>query len=246
MTTAGVYFHGLPGGPAELDALGPGSKLNAIDRMNAGGGSYEARLEAVAQALEPGGPHRVVAFSLGAMTALRLAADYPDVVKQLTLIAPAGPLQLGDFLSDMAGRPVFEAAQRGGLAFKGLVLGQATAIRAMPQSFLESLFRGAPLHDRALLVDPDIMDGLILAWRSAILQARSAYRDELTAYVSDWREVLPRVRVPVSIHMGAADSWVPPAMVKALGATLGVTPEVTEHPGLGHYGTASKVLLEIR
>ena len=68
----------------------------------------------------------------------------------------------------------------------------------------------------------------------------------MTGYVGDWREVLPRVRVPVSIHMGAADSWVPPAMVKALGATLGVTPEVTEHPGLGHYGTASKVLLEIR
>ncbi|MEC7764652.1 MAG: alpha/beta hydrolase [Pseudomonadota bacterium] len=246
MSVAGVYFHGLPGGPAELDALGPGSQLTAIDRMHTGGGSYAARLDAVANALAPNGPHRVVAFSLGAMSALRLAADYPNVVRELVLIAPAAPLQLGTFLPDMAGRPVFEAARRGGFPFKGFVFGQASAIRIMPQSFLESLFRGAPVHDKALLVDPDIMDGLIVAWRSALLQARAAYRDELAAYVTDWRDVLPRVTVPVTIHIGAADSWVPRAMVNALVAALGVEPEVIEYPGLGHYGTANKVLLEIR
>ncbi|MBL6427422.1 MULTISPECIES: alpha/beta fold hydrolase [Maritimibacter] len=246
MSEAGVYFHGLPGGPAELDALGPGSPLTAIDRMGVAGDDYPARLEAVADRLQAGAPYRIVAFSLGAMSALRLAAAHPDLVRELVLIGPAGPLQLGDFLSDMAGRPVFEAAQRGGFPFKGFVYGQASAIRMMPQSFLESLFRGAPVHDKALLVDPDIMDGLIAAWRSALLSARAAYRDELAAYVEDWSDVPGRVTVPVTIHMGAADSWVPPAMVKALAKSLGTEPEMIEHPGLGHYGTASKVLLDIR
>ena len=54
MSEAGVYFHGLPGGPAELDALGPGSPLTAIDRMGVAGDGYPARLEAVADRLQAG------------------------------------------------------------------------------------------------------------------------------------------------------------------------------------------------
>lgn len=242
----GVYFHGLPGGPAELDALGPSSPLTPVARLIVAGDDYLGRVASVAAALKDGAPHRLVAFSLGAMTAMRLAAQHPDLVSELVLIGPAAPLQLGDFLSDMAGRPVFEAAMRGGLAYRGFVFGQASAIRMMPQSFLESLFRGAPVHDKALLVDPDIMDGMIAAWRHALLDARPAYRDEIAAYVTDWTDVLPQVTVPTTIHMGAADSWVPPLMVKALAKAIGVEPTIVEHPGIGHFGTASKVLLQLR
>jgi pimeloyl-ACP methyl ester carboxylesterase len=244
--TDGVYLHGLPGGPAELDSLAPRSPLVPLERLTQPGEDYETRLKGVVDQMRADGPQRVVAFSLGAMSALRIAADHPELVTELVLIAPAAPLTLGDFLPEMAGRPVFEAAIRGGMRFKSFVYGQASAIRLMPQSFLESLFRGAPVHDKALLVDPDIMDGLIVAWRSALLDARAAYREELTAYVSDWSDVLPRVAVPTVIHMGAADSWVPPAMIRALASRLGQAPELHEHAGLGHYGTANKVLMEIK
>jgi pimeloyl-ACP methyl ester carboxylesterase len=242
--SSGVYLHGLPGGPAELDCLGPGSQLTALDRLNMPGDSHDDRFAKLAETLQAGAPHRVVAFSLGAMTGLRLAAEHPDLVSELVLIAPAAPLGLGDFLPQMAGRPVFRAARRGGPRFRLFVYGQALALRTMSQAFLESLFREAPVHDRALLVDPDIMDGLIDAWRGALLGARAAYRDELRAYVSDWTDVLPRVTAPVTIHLGVADSWVPRGMVHALADRLGRKPEVVEHPAIGHYGVASKVLLD--
>lgn len=244
--TDGVYFHGLPGGPAELECLGPRSPLRPLDRLTRPGSDYEARLGSVVDDLRRAGPQRVVAFSMGAMSALRIAADHPELVSELVLIAPAGPLTLGDFLPQMAGRPVFQAALRGGARLRMFVYGQASAIRLMPQSFLESLFRSAPVHDKALLVDPDIMDGLIESWHSALLGSRAAYRDELSAYVSDWSGVLGRVSVPTVIHAGAGDSWVPPRMVRSLAGSLGCVPEMHEHPELGHYGVANKVLMKLR
>jgi pimeloyl-ACP methyl ester carboxylesterase len=79
---------------------------------------------------KPGGVH-LVGFSIGALAATKIAAFDPEQVSKLTLISPAAPLQLGTFLEDMAGKPIFEMAiKRPG------VLALVTRVQDKSPSFL--------------------------------------------------------------------------------------------------------------
>ena len=87
-----LYAHGTPGSAAELSTspftapiLAPHTRLTA--------------------------PTHIVAFSLGAYRAIATAASQPEHVTRLTLISPAAPLELGDFLPHVAGRAVFRATR---------------------------------------------------------------------------------------------------------------------------------------
>lgn len=241
-----AYFHGLPGSAAELEAVLPGNAGFVVpDRLSGGALPYPQRIAALAEGLRRDHPDgvRVSAFSLGAMTALHLAAEAPDLVRRLDLIAPGGPLEMGDFLPHMAGAPVFRAARAGGLALFAVSAGQGLALRLAPGAFLDSLAKDSPDADKTLFSEPSSRAALIAAWRDAVVRARGAYCEELRAYVSAWAGVLDRVKAPVTIWMGEADTWVPPAMAEALADRLGA--QVRRFPGLGHYGTLRAALPEI-
>ena len=53
--------------------------------------------------------------------------------------------------------------------------------------------------------------------------------------------VLDRVAVPVRLHLGLRDAWVPPAMVRALARRLPGPVEVVTHDA-GHFGTLRAAL----
>lgn len=225
-----VYLHGLPGGPEEL-ALAGVSLPCPVRRGD------EADTLAQIRAMAGGEPLHLIGFSLGAALALRLAPALAPA--RLTLISPAGPLELGDFLPRMAGAPVFRAARRP-MLFRALTAMQSLAFTHAPARSLETLFASAPTADRALLTAEN-QRLLLQAIRSSLGPGRAAYRAEIARYVQPWADLLARVPCPVTLWQGEADTWTPPDMAKALQAAL---PRADLHllPGLGHYSTLCHAL----
>lgn len=223
------YLHGLPGGPEELSLAGSPNALPCLDRS---GGD-----DAIVARLAGAGPLHLIGFSLGAALALRLAARLP--VAQLTLISPAAPLTLGNFLPDMAGAPVFRAARRPWL-LRALTALQAAGFQNAPARSLQALFHNAPAADLALL-SAENQRLLLTAYRRCVGQDRAKYLAELIRYVQPWDDVLPRISAPVTLWYGADDTWSPPAMAQALARAL---PQTRLHllPQMGHYSTLCHAL----
>jgi len=94
-----IYIHGTPGRAAALEHLVaepvPGTDSIAVDRLGFGRSdpapvvSYEQHAAAIATLLDdrPGAKSIVVGHSLGGPIAARLAADYPDRVGGLVIVA---------------------------------------------------------------------------------------------------------------------------------------------------------------
>jgi pimeloyl-ACP methyl ester carboxylesterase len=224
-----IYLHGLPGGPEEMALAGV--NLPCPDRTK-GEAAVLAALSRMRDA-----PLHLIGFSLGAALALRLAPHLP--VAKLTLISPAGPLELGNFLPDMAGAPVFRAARRP-LLFRALTAIQALAFKHAPARSLETLFHSAPAADKALLTAAN-QKLLLSAIRASLGPRRAGYLAEISRYVQPWAAVLPQITAPVTIWQGEADTWSPPAMAKALAAALPHA-DLRLLPGQGHYSTLCHAL----
>lgn len=237
MAATTLYFHGLPGSAAELSGLGPELAARAAHfHVVTRGGDFARLAEGVA-ARFPDGPLKLVGFSLGAQAALRVAPLLGERVAAIDLVSPAAPLQLGEFLSGMAGAPVFRAALAGAVPFAALTFVQAQVARLAPARMAAALMAKAQGQDRALAADPRFVAALAQSLRHSLIDNRPAYCAEIRAYVSDWRADLSRVRQPVSIWQGSADDWTPPAMAEALAAALPGGAAVTMLEGLSHFST---------
>lgn len=235
-----IYCHGLPGSGAEISSLVAGGDyiIHAIGSLDMAG--FDAVM-----ANTPGDTAHIIAFSLGAMTALKLAATRPAQVQRLNLIAPAAPLELGAFLPKMAGRPVFQMAAKGALAFRFFTAVQRLGLAAAPQKILQTMFNGSPQSDLDLLDDPDFRATLLRGMRHSFGADRKAYHAAIMAYVKPWADVLSGVTCPVTIHHSRADNWAPIDMAHALEAALPTKVNIVRYDGLGHYGTLHAALPEI-
>ena len=245
-----LYFHGLPGSAAELQGFGAAVANATKDwavvprDVDPGAHDYFGVLAARIASTHPEGPLRLVAFSLGAAAALRVSLALGERVRQIDLIAPAAPLQLGDFLSGMAGAPVFRAALAGRAVFGFLTLVQAQVARMAAQGMAGALMAKAKGADAELGRDPIFIDSLTASLRHSLLHARAAYAREIKLYVADWRSELARVRQPVAIWQGLADDWVPPAMTQALAHALPDCRRIEWRDGLSHFSTLRAYLQE--
>lgn len=243
-----VYCHGLPGCPAELGAFGAANSLQHIrplHRLDNSRGNFEADLLAVFDALEIEEPSVVVGFSLGAMSAIHLAARRAHLVSKLILISPAAPLQLGNFLPKMAGRPVFGAAQRGPMALRIVSGLQAALVSIAPRFVIDTMFRASPESDKRLLAQQEVFKAVSEGVRDCLLSRQAAYRIELLAYVRPWTNVLSEVLCATEIWQGSLDNWTPPAMAEAIQAQLGDLAVLNICPGLGHYSTLHAALQQL-
>lgn len=190
---------------------------------------------------------RLVGFSLGAMSALHIAAARPERVASLELIAPAAPLALGDFLPLMAGKPVFSAARAGKWQLALLARLQRQGLQLFPQAMARMLFRSSSPAEQALMARPAESAAFIDGCKAAIVTHAAGYRRELRAYVTDWTEVLSQISpiMPLRIWQGTADNWVPPAMASALAERLGRADSITWLEGAGHYMALQQAMTEI-
>lgn len=248
MSIRTIYCHGLPGSPSELGAFGAPQlieNIHALERLSRNTGNYERDLLAAFDALDLKEQAAVAGFSLGAMSAMHIAARRPHLVSKLILISPAAPLQLGNFLANMAGKPVFEAARRGAASLRILSQLQGIAVSIAPKLVIRSMFSASAEADRQLLKTSTFLDMLVEALRTSLGPHQAAYRAELLAYVGPWADVVDAVRCPVTIWQGSADTWTPQPMAEALKQRLGNLASLEVFPGQAHYSTLKSALAHV-
>lgn len=183
----------------------------------------------------------VVGFSIGAMAALRLASARPEKVGEVTVVSPAAPLSLGDFLPNMAGAPVFKLAMK-----QPTVLGMLTALQGLlarnaPGVLINQLFAKCGIQERALLQDASFVACLKAGMRNSFGPYRDGYLAYLAAYVDDWSAELAQVQAPVEIWHGDKDTWAPLAMAEALNKVLSAPCALHVVPEGEHYSTLKAV-----
>jgi pimeloyl-ACP methyl ester carboxylesterase len=234
-----VYVHGLPGSPDELPLICDTPMRFFAPNLRDG------PLDPQITAQFGDQPVTLIGFSLGAFRALRFAADYPERVAHLHLIAPAAPLELGDFLGQMAGGPIFRLARDHPNLFRLVTRLQAFASRIAPEIFAAQIFANAQGDDIPLKAKSHFLRDWGHIARHCLADGAEAYRDEITAYVTPWAELLSRVQTPTSIWYGRADNWTPPAMAEALINKLPIAPQVCRIENGSHYSTLAAALAQI-
>jgi len=227
-----IYFcHGVPGGPEDASLLG----IEGVAAPDLFAAAPLAQFDA-ATAGAPDGSVHLIRFSIGAMVALRLAASRPDKVGKVTLISPAAPLNLGDFLPAMAGKPVFRMAKRLPSLLRFVTGLQGLVVKIAPDFMLDRLFAKAEPHERRLVSEPEVRKALRAGLRNSMVNHPTAYVQAISAYVGDWSGALQMVTCPVEIWHGEADSWAPVAMSEALVQNLPKGAQLHRIAGAGHYG----------
>ena len=232
------YFHGLPGSSAEL-RLFDNAIAEQIEVLHPLDFDRFQNTEAAH------GPYRIIGFSLGAFSALRLAATKPERVKELILISPAAPLEIGNFLPDMAGAPVFRTAQSSALALAGLTSIQSVATALAPQWLIKQLLAETCETEQALLKDPAFVSVLIDGLKSSFGPKAGLYRKAVRSYVRPWANDLQQIHCPCKIIHGDKDTWAPVEMAKALSDALPGQTELLIKNDLGHYSTLIRTLPSI-
>ena len=246
-----IYFHGIPGSAEELTLFGPevarrtaGFHVLARDGSSLGADSaYFDKIAAILTASYPGQVLHFIGFSLGAAAALRVAARLGSQVARIELVSPAAPLQLGDYLGEMAGAPVFSIAKSHPRLFSIQCMAQSWFARFAPATLARMLFASAQGADQDLLTRPAFRKGIAAVLRRSAGHNRWSYRREISLYVDDWTDMLSEVTQPVSIDHGALDNWSPVAMAHDLARALPTCNRLTIHPGLSHYSTLATVLM---
>ncbi len=233
-----VYLHGLPGGPDELKLVSETVEAFAPDLRD---GPVAEQIIARFGAT----PVQLLGFSLGAYGAMRFAADHPAHVTHLHLIAPAAPLELGDFLGGMAGGPIFRMARDHAWLFHIVTRVQALVARIAPDFFARQVFALSQGKDAPLAADPVFRRHWSAMARHCLRAGALAYRAEITAYVTPWADLLTKVSVPTTIWYGTADNWVPSDMAEALAQTLPNVACVRQIMDGSHYSTLAAALPHI-
>lgn len=238
-----LYLHGLPGSAHELSAALPPDVLGlaVLDRMGHAGSSFDEALLASFDARVTA-PLTLIGFSLGAMSALKLAALRPQMVRRVLLFSPAAPLELGEFLPEMAGRAVFEAARQGRWALAGLSMLQQAAVTLAPQRLLTQMFSKSADSERVLAGQAAFQQALLRSLRYCLVEHRAAYHRELLAYVRPWARDIDGLACEVRVWHGDADTWAPLAMGQALRTQLSGRVELHVCKGLGHFSTLHQCL----
>jgi pimeloyl-ACP methyl ester carboxylesterase len=242
-----VYLHGFPGGPEECALFGGApTGLVAPDRRDdASQLGFDAYCDHLARHIDAAAgsdPLGLIGFSLGARMALEMADRLGPRVAQVVLVSAAAPLEFGDFLPYMAGRPVFRTAQMSGLLLQVLCVGQAGLARFAPDRLVDALFASARGADVQLAQGKDFRTGLKAMIAHSLRNGATGYRREVCAYVKPWGQLVSRIAAPVSIWHGLEDNWSPPAMARALADALPNVRDIHLLPGQSHYSTLAAVL----
>ena len=242
-----VYFHGAPGAPAELALFGPPPPaLIAPDRfVDRPRLAFAGYLDVLADDLRTqagDGRLRLVGFSAGSRVALEIAFRLGHTVSQIDLIAPAAPLQLGDFLPRMEGRAVFTLARDAPGLFPAVVRLQGALAAFAPRALFDIVFAHPAGEDAALARDPAFAAAAIAMMRRSLGAGAAGYRRELVDFVRPWDDILPRIQAPVRLWQGSVDNWTPPDMARALARVLPGAAPVTLFDDLSHYSTLRRAL----
>ena len=243
MTTF-IFCHGLPGCAADVELLqtaNPACTIKTLDVLSLDPDLQDAKTQIADLAGDP--DVHLIGFSIGAMVAIKIAAANPDLVTGLTLVSPAAPLSTGDFLPNMAGKPVFDMALKHPRRLKTLTWAQGLLARVAPNLLINALFAKCGPTEKDLLKKPAFLRALAQGFTNCFVHHRASYLAFIQSYVEDWSAVLPLVRCPVTLWHGTSDTWSPPAMSQTLTDLFGHRATFHGVPAAEHYSTLQHVRL---
>ena len=252
--SAPIYYfcHGVPGSPADaelvVDGLPNGAKLltpNLFEATKVGselGKAVTAQFDEMVP--DNDAPVYVIGFSIGAMAACHLAANRPDRVKRLSLISPAAPLQMGEFLPQMAGAPVFKMAEKLPLVFAGATMLQGLILWMFPGFLIKTLFAKSGWQEKELLKEASFRQAMKQSLDNSYRRYPWDYRRIVKAYVRDWSGVLEQIKCPVDLWHGTKDSWAPMEMSQALIEAIPSECELHKIKDGEHYSTLAKYCVD--
>jgi pimeloyl-ACP methyl ester carboxylesterase len=246
---AAYFCHGMPGSEDDAKLLqNVDDKVQLIapnllntrsaDLMSGVLKQFDERTEGFAD-----GQINVVGFSIGAMVAIKIAVARPRRVGRLTLISPAAPLSLGNFLPEMAGKPVFTLAMKHPKALKLLTRVQGLLSSVAPNFLIKQLFAKCGKAESALIDDPSFRTVIRHGFSNSFQQHPDAYVGFIRSYVEDWSADLNRVNCPVDLWHGMHDTWSPIAMSQKLGDSFSTSAHVSLIQDTEHYSTLTRAHL---
>lgn len=244
-----IFCHGMPGSTADVDLLrrtNPDAKIIPLRLLEVDPAQIDTGLRSSLDTLlEQSGGERVhlVGFSIGAMAAIKLAALRPDKVSRLTLISPAAPLSLGEFLPNMAGKPIFNLALKSPALLKIVTGLQGWITRISPNLLINMLFSKCGTIEKDLLKDPFFRGVLTQGLSDSLVKKPSSYLSYVCAYVSDWSGILQDVKSPVVLWHGTKDTWSPLEMSEKLENAFGNAATLNVVEDAEHYSTLTRVAL---
>lgn len=249
-----IYLHGSPGGLGELNLFGDAiaksvSHFHCIDRNDLfRADQHDDHFGFLAQTIAerfPNDPIRLVGFSLGASTALRVAPFLAEQVSHIDLISAGAPLSMGSYLQDMAGAPVFNLARMSPLLFAGMTKMQSVIAGIAPERLFNMLFASAQGEDKALAQNAEFRAAMSEVLVASMTGSLSAYRRDIQRYIENWQGELDRVSQPVRIFHGNQDNWSPPAMAQDLADRLKQCQAPILFDGLSHYSALREYLSQV-
>ncbi len=239
-----VYFHGVPGSPAEAAVLAQHAQLNNLrvlcfERFSlVGCASAEAYYQQIAVAIRAEiGDAAVdfIGFSIGSQVALGTAFHLQEQVRNVHLLSAVAPLHGGDFLNAMAGKAVFSLAQSQPWLFRLLARWQAFLAARFPAALFRLLFASAQGQDAVLASQVDFQRFMADVLRGCFSQGTFGYCRDIQQFVAPWSA--PNFTGDIRFHLwhGTDDNWSPIAMADYLAATLPAVVGVHRMAGLSHY-----------
>lgn len=219
-----------------------GLRLIAPDRPGIGGTDarrlsrvvdWVAEATLVLDALDVGSV-ALLGVSGGGAFAAACAAELPDRVRSLMLVAPLGP-PAWPTRGMAAGQRVSLQIARHAPAFGGWFLGRlATLTRRAPGLFLRLATSEMPAGDRQALAQPDARAAFLTNYLRAFHRGSGGVGQDLRLLTRPWGFDLASISVPTSIHHGDADTTVPLQHARRFAAAIpGARLHI--HPGQGHY-----------
>ncbi|MGB0797818.1 MAG: alpha/beta fold hydrolase, partial [Planktomarina sp.] len=141
------------------------------------------------------------------------------------------------FLPDMAGSPVFRAAQKSVWLLWVMAYVQSLLHRVSPDFMYKMIFASAQSADQTLCQTPRFKDQIGRLIGRCLHGQRDEYRRDIMAYVTPWATEIPVAQMPVKLWHGTLDNWSPPAMSVALKSALGPEAQIKVCDGASHYST---------
>ena len=238
-----VYFHGVPGAPSEAavlhhPALQQGLRVLCFERFTVPASNRDAayyrQIAAAIREVVENTTVDFVGFSMGTHVALACASCMQAQVVSLHLVSAVAPLQAGDFLDAMAGKAVFNLAQKRPWLFKLLARWQEFLSRRAAAALFRLLFASAQGQDKQLASQADFQQFIASTLADCFRPGVEGYSRDIEQYLSPWAVPVFAHEPPIYLWHGSEDNWSPIAMAEHLAATLPCA-TLQRGAGLSHY-----------
>jgi len=238
------YFHGVPGAVNEgalFEKFAKQHQLNIIcmNRFSLHpaltGQQYYQQLASFMSQTAGGQSVDIIGFSMGCQVAIETSLLLGGKVNNLHLISAAAPLEAGDFLDDMAGKPVFTLAQKLPAVFFLLTHWQSFLAKLSPSLLFNMLFASAQGEDKNLVKDEKFKQFITPILKDCFNGHVKGYLREIKQYVAPWQDSVPKCSTNTTVWHGEEDNWSPPAMAHYLKQALPNCQKLELMAGLSHY-----------